>query len=110
LVNSVEPGSPADKAGIEVSDVILKFDGKAINSADDLVRFVGGTKPGTKASIEVWRNKATRQLISFSSPSGRRQSKKRQTSREIATRLACGEAAMWTRSCWTSSLLKDRPL
>ena len=60
LVNSVEPGSPAEKAGIEVSDVILKFDGKPINSADDLVRYVGSTRPGAKATVELWRNKATR--------------------------------------------------
>jgi serine protease Do len=62
LVNAVEPGSPAEKAGIQVSDVILRFDGKPVGSADDLVRFVGNTKPGAKATIQVWRAKATRDL------------------------------------------------
>jgi serine protease Do len=62
LVNAVEPGSPAEKAGIQVSDVILRFDGKPVNSADDLVRMVGNTKPGTKSQIQVWRAKATRDL------------------------------------------------
>jgi serine protease Do len=62
LVNAVEPGSPAEKAGIQVSDVILRFDGKPVNSADDLVRLVGNTKPGTRAQIQVWRAKASRDL------------------------------------------------
>jgi serine protease Do len=62
LVNAVEPGSPAEKGGIQVSDVVLRFDGKPINSADDLVRIVGYTKPGTKVQLQVWRAKATRDL------------------------------------------------
>jgi len=62
LVNAVEPGSPAEKAGIQVSDVVLRFDGKPINSADDLVRLVGNTKPGAKVQLQVWRGKATRDL------------------------------------------------
>jgi len=63
LVNAVEPGSPAEKAGIEVSDVILRFDNKPVNSADDLVRMVGNTKPGTRSPLQVWRAKATRDLV-----------------------------------------------
>lgn len=62
LVNSVEKGGPADKAGIEAGDVILRFDGKPVNSSEDLPRVVGGTKPGSKVAIQVWRNKATRDL------------------------------------------------
>jgi serine protease Do len=62
LVNSVEKGGPADKAGIEAGDVILKFDGKAVNSSEDLPRIVGGTKPGSKVAVQVWRNKGIRDL------------------------------------------------
>jgi serine protease Do len=62
LVNSVEKGGPADKAGIEAGDVILRFDGKPVNSSEDLPRVVGGTKPGSKVVVQVWRNKATRDL------------------------------------------------
>lgn len=62
LVNAVEPGSPAEKAGIQVSDVILRFDGKPVGSADDLVRMVGNTKPGSKVPLQVWRAKAARDL------------------------------------------------
>lgn len=62
LVNSVEKGGPADKAGIEAGDVILRFDGKPVNASEDLPRIVGGTKPGTRVQIQVWRNKANRDL------------------------------------------------
>ena len=55
LVNSVEKGGPADKGGIEASDVIMKFDGKPVNSSGDLPRLVGATRPGTKATVQVWR-------------------------------------------------------
>ena len=46
LVNSVEKGGPADKAGVEPGDVILRFDGKAVASSEDLPRIVGATRPG----------------------------------------------------------------
>ncbi|MGH8636419.1 MAG: DegQ family serine endoprotease [Burkholderiales bacterium] len=62
LVNAVEPGSPAEKGGLQVSDVILRFEGKPVNSADDLVRFVGNTKPGSRVQLQVWRAKSTRDL------------------------------------------------
>ena len=55
LVSSVEKNGPADKAGIEVSDVILKFDGKQVDSATDLPRIVAATKPGSKVVMELWR-------------------------------------------------------
>jgi len=62
LVNSVEKGGPAEKAGIDSGDIILKFDGKTVNQSADLPRLVGATKPGTKSLIQVWRKGATRDL------------------------------------------------
>jgi serine protease Do len=55
LVNSVEKGGPADKAGIQASDVILKFDNKEVGSSNELPRLVAATRPGAKANVEVWR-------------------------------------------------------
>ncbi len=55
LVNSVQSGGPAARAGIETSDVILKFNGKNVESVGDLPRIVAQTKPGTKVTVEVWR-------------------------------------------------------
>ncbi len=62
LVSSVEKGSPAEKGGIEAGDVILKFDGKTVVSSEDLPRLVGATKPGTKAAVQLMRNKATKDV------------------------------------------------
>jgi S1-C subfamily serine protease len=70
LVEKVEAGSPAAKAGIragnieakvngnEVSvggDIIVGFDGKKVTSTEDLAADVGSKKPGEKVSVELWR-------------------------------------------------------
>ena len=62
LVRGVESGSPAEKAGIEAGDIILSFDGKAIDKSSDLPRMVGNTKPGTRSAIQVWRRGSTKDL------------------------------------------------
>jgi serine protease Do len=60
FVDSVEKGQPADKAGIEAGDVIIKFDGKPISQSSDLPRVVGATHPGSQAQVQVWRKGATK--------------------------------------------------
>ncbi len=62
LVASVEKDSPADKGGLEAGDVILAFNGRAVEQSSDLPRLVGNTRPGSKVSLQVWRNGATRNL------------------------------------------------
>ena len=62
LVNSVEKGGPAEKAGVEPGDVILRFDGKPVSSSEDLPRIVGATKPGSKVTMQLWRNKTSRDV------------------------------------------------
>ena len=62
LINSVEKASPADKAGLEPSDVILKFDDKTVNSSADLPRIVGSTKPGSKVTVQIWRKGASKDI------------------------------------------------
>ena len=59
LVSSVEADGPADKAGVQPGDVILKFNGETIKRWSDLPRIVGETKPGTSADLEVWRKGKT---------------------------------------------------
>ena len=62
LVRSVEAGSPAEKGGVEAGDIITKFEGKPIEKSSDLPRMVGGTKPGTKTTVTVFRRGANRDL------------------------------------------------
>ena len=62
LVRSIEANGPADRAGLEVGDIILRFDGKPIDKASDLPRMVGNTKPGARVSAQVWRKGATRDV------------------------------------------------
>ncbi|MDP2824346.1 MAG: DegQ family serine endoprotease [Sulfuritalea sp.] len=62
LVAGVEKGAAADKAGIEVGDIILKFDGKTVAESSDLPRMVGSTRPGSKVVVQVWRKGASREL------------------------------------------------
>lgn len=62
LISSVEKNSPADKAGIEASDVILKFDGRAVENSSDLPRIVASTKPGSRVLVELWRKGESKQL------------------------------------------------
>ena len=62
LVQGVESGGPADKAGIEAGDIITKVDGKAIEKSGDLPRIVGATKPGAKTTLQVFRRGANRDI------------------------------------------------
>ncbi len=62
LIRGVEEGSPADKAGIEAGDIIVRFDGKVIDKASDLPRLVGNTKPGSRVGLTVFRRGANRDL------------------------------------------------
>jgi len=56
LLSSVESGGPADKAQLKTGDVILSFNGKAVETSSQLPPMVAAMKPGTKASVEIWRN------------------------------------------------------
>jgi serine protease Do len=62
LVSSVDDKGPAKRAGIRAGDVILAWNGKAIDDSSDLPVLVAGTKPGTRAEVKVWRDGAERTL------------------------------------------------
>jgi serine protease Do len=63
LVQAVEPGAPADKAGVEAGDIITKFDGRVVEKSTDLPRMVGSTKPGSKSTLTVLRRGSTKELV-----------------------------------------------
>ncbi|HEY7943132.1 MAG: DegQ family serine endoprotease [Burkholderiales bacterium] len=62
LVNSVEKGGPADKAGIEAGDIIVKVDGRPVNTSSELPRIITQVKPGTKIMLQLWRKGATKDV------------------------------------------------
>lgn len=62
LVSNVEKNGPADKAGLEPGDVIVKFNGQSIDRSSDLPPMVASVKPGSTVGIEVWRNKQLKKL------------------------------------------------
>jgi serine protease Do len=57
LIASVSEKSPADKAGLKAGDIILKFDGKRIDTMRTLPKLVSRTEVGKTVDLEVWRDK-----------------------------------------------------
>ena len=60
LVSQVENGGPGDKAGLKAGDVILAVDGRSVERSGELPAVIAGIKPGTDATLEIWRDKAKR--------------------------------------------------
>jgi S1-C subfamily serine protease len=62
MVATVEPGSPADRAGIAAGDIILALDGTAVTGADDLIRILAGEKIGRTVEVETLHNGSRRSV------------------------------------------------
>jgi len=62
LVSSVESGGAGDKGGLQVGDIILKYDGKPIDRSSDLPLLVADTPAGRSTPVEVWRNHGMKTL------------------------------------------------
>ena len=62
LVASVEPNSPAAKAGLQPGDVVVGYQGKPVQSVVELPRVVAATKPGTSVTLDIVRGGTRRQV------------------------------------------------
>lgn len=62
LVNRVEPGSPAERAGIEVGDVVVALDGEDVPDASRLAELIGDKKDGSTVNCEVIRDGRSQRL------------------------------------------------
>ncbi|MDZ7699410.1 MAG: Do family serine endopeptidase [Deltaproteobacteria bacterium] len=56
LVTQVFPDDPADKAGIELNDIILEVDGQKVDSSRELSRMIADFGVGEEVKILVWRD------------------------------------------------------
>jgi serine protease Do len=55
LVSSVEKGSPAARAGLQLGDVIRGVDGQAVVGSGDLPAIISRSAPGDSVKLDVWR-------------------------------------------------------
>ncbi len=62
VVVVVEPGGPAEEAGLQIGDVILRYNGRTLDRANLLPRLVADTKPGGPAELQISRNGERRTL------------------------------------------------
>src|SRR5437879_6329375 len=62
LVSSVEKGGPAEKAGVEAGDVILKLNGAPLKDSGELPVQIAAITPGTSVNLEIWRDHATPEI------------------------------------------------
>lgn len=61
LVTEVVPGSPSDRAGVHVGDVILSFNGAGLEEAP-LLGMMMACPAGSRVTLEVWREKSVRMV------------------------------------------------
>jgi len=96
LVRSVEAGGPADKAGVEAGDIITKVEGRTVDRSGDLPRIVGGMKPGSKASLQVFRRGTYKDLnvtvVEFDQEKPRRTSDREEAPKPAPTQTSLGVA------------------
>ena len=56
IIGEVVPGSPADKAGLEVSDIIVGFEDQKINNGSELKNLISNSIPGSKIKLKIFRS------------------------------------------------------
>jgi serine protease Do len=56
LVSQVEPGSPADRAGVRGGDIIVGVDGDVLEQMSQLPAAIAAKRPGTNVRLDIWRD------------------------------------------------------
>lgn len=62
LIAVVNPGSPAEKAGVKAGDIVTEFQGVKVEDNDHLRNMVSQNPPGTVVKFKIWRNNTEREL------------------------------------------------
>ncbi len=101
VVVEVVPDSPADKAGLQEDDVIVRLDGEKVQEPDDLISGVKAKKPGDKVTVEYLREGDRRQVeVTL----GRAP---QVTERVVIPPLPRLEGVFWTDGCWLGVELQE---
>jgi len=61
LVSRIEKNGPAEKAGLKDGDIVLSFNGNAVEKSTELRRLAAATKPGSTVNLRVWRKGITKE-------------------------------------------------
>ncbi|MBI4641888.1 MAG: Do family serine endopeptidase [Candidatus Tectomicrobia bacterium] len=56
LISDVAAGSPAEKGGVHIGDIVIEFDGQRVQTSYDLLRFVANTSVGREVPLKILRN------------------------------------------------------
>ena len=59
MVLAVQPGGPADTAGVEAGDVVVEFNQEAVSTVEDLLDLLRDTTPGQEVPLTVARSKGS---------------------------------------------------
>ena len=62
VISAVQPGSAAAAAGLRPGDVVVRIAGQPVNTAAELSQRIGAARPGDTLSLQVWRERATREV------------------------------------------------
>jgi len=62
-IKSVEPGSPAAKAGLREGDAVLEYNGQPVEGVEQFIRMVGETPTGRKVTMQIIRNGGPQTLV-----------------------------------------------
>lgn len=76
LITEVFRGTPADKAGVKLGDILVGVDGKAVTDSSSMLNLVAALNPGTQATLKVVRSQ---QETSLRIVVGRRPQQQRQS-------------------------------
>lgn len=63
LVSSVEKGGPAERAGLQAGDIVLRIDGRALTNSLELASAVSEMAPGTSVRLSIWRNGTAQEIV-----------------------------------------------